>query len=57
MTVSSIDLLNAGSSGSVETDSKCFPMILRLSIGVCEGGTLESCDANVGSGWKVDGMV
>ena len=39
-TVWSIVLLNVGSSGSVEMDSKCFPIMLRLSTGVVHGGAV-----------------
>ena len=49
-TVGSIVLLKAGSSGSVEMDSKCFPMILRLSIGLEHGAAVGSGVVNVGSG-------
>ena len=57
LTVSSCDLLNVESSGRVDMDSKCFPMILRLSMGVSGGGEAGLGDVNVGSGWNVDGVV
>ena len=50
-------MLNDGSSGRVDTDSKCFPMILRLSMGVNDGGAAGLGDVNAGSGWNVDGTV
>ena len=51
-TISSYDLLKEGSSGRVEMDLKCCAMILRLSIGVRDGGAVGSSDVNAGRGWK-----
>ena len=53
LTLSSCDLLNAGSSGNVEMDAKCCANVLRLSTGEAAGRGL----VNGGSGCCVEGIV
>lgn len=55
-TVLSCDLLNLGSSGSVETDWKCCASMLRFSLGVV-GNAVLAFGLKVGSGVDVDGVV